>query len=430
MPIISGGSGSGGTPGDGTITNAMLATSPNNTVKANVSGGVASDTDLDIGLLPVGSRYRPALAIIPYIYSSGVLDNDPTTTKFKFDSLTLASITKLWIDPLNAGLIDQTFDIKLAQSGDKFVVMDPTMTTTYTTFTLSSAYTDKTGYFEYSGAASAGTLPTNNVSVVLVYVSKGTEKGILTASNIVRYESDGAGGFRFIDVAGSVFTGVPAVYALSSVPVSGVTNLPAANTFTHGTEVRIHQDCFVGAGSNSLGVIVRADAVNNVWVPAGPQVLFQKNFGLRASTTSTLTAAGKFDLGLGGDPVFPAGLFNVGSRVRFITRYVKVGATAPVLRTNLGTDLITRTNNSLAYAQTLAATTDLDVGPESLVTFIAATNSAISTNRLARGSNAAAATADMVTLLDIAAAMKATYEASTLSGDTVNLTAFSIIWEA
>lgn len=229
MPIISGGSGSGGTPGDGTITNAMLATSPNNTVKANVSGGVASDTDLDIGLLPVGSRYRPAIAIIPYLFSTGVVDNDPTSGKFKFNTAItgdgIGAIDKMWIDPINTGLIDQTFDIKLAQAGDKFAVMNATLGTLYTVFTLSSAYTDKTGYFEYSGETTSGTLPTNNQSVMLVYVSKGTDTLLSIIGDLVHVSRDGGGLVNgLLDKDGNQLAGQRQAANYAALPASVATN--------------------------------------------------------------------------------------------------------------------------------------------------------------------------------------------------------------
>lgn len=337
------------------VTNAKAAQMATMTVKGNVTGNMADATDIDIGLLPIGSRHRPATAIVPYVYSNSILDNDPTATKFKFDSLTLGSITKLWIDPLNANSIDQTFDIKLMQSGDQIIVMNPAMTTVYTTFTTSSAYTDKTGYYEFSGAASDGTLPTNGASVMLVYVSKGLSQSILAIDHFARFEDDGTGGLRFIDNTGAVVTGVPAVYALASAPVSGVTELPAASTFPLGTEVRIHPDCFVGTGHNPLGIKLVSDGTN--WNPAGPQMMFRARFGTLATPTLTASAIGKFSIPV--DPVIPYGLLRDDSVLVFKGLFRKNGtdATSALVKGYLGTNA-TYSSNSQFYQQTVTATTD------------------------------------------------------------------------
>lgn len=374
----------------------------------------------------------------PINFSTATTATKPGIGLIKFNNANIALATAMYIDELTPGGADLSGMINaLLKDGMSFLLRSNTASSsTMAVFELTADPTDNGDWFTIpvtNRLTSSTTFADGDQCTFQFFGGGGTgavtEAAILAASAVVRIADAGGGTSKLIDTTNSTISSVSPVYKLSAFTITGVSNLPAANTFPHGAVVRLHQDCFVGAGYNPLGVMVQADVTNNIWRPFGPQILFQKNFGLYASPTCQLTAAGKFDLGSGGDPVFPAGLFNVDSRIRFSLRFKKVGATAVTHRINLGTDLTTRSNNSLAYTQATSVTADMDVGPEVLVTFISATT-ATAVQRLPRSSVAAGATADISTLLNIASAMKATIEASTLASDTSNLIAMSIIWEA
>lgn len=296
-------------------------------------------------------------------------------------------------------------------NGDWFSIAVTNLVMSSTTFANDDSCT-----FQFFGAGAAG--------------STVTEAAVIAAGNFARFADNGAGGYKLIDNANVEVKAATNVFKLSAFTITGVSNLPAANTFPHGTVVRLHEDCLVGSGSNPMGVELWADATNNKWRPHGFQTLFNNDYGLIATPpTCSLAAAGKFDLGGVGDPIIPAGLLNVGSKLRFALRMIKVGTTTPTCRINFGTDMATRTNNSQIWSQQATATADYHMTPEPLLHMVSATTGRTS-NRAVRGGGAAGTNTDVTTLLNVAADMKATIEASTLSGDTVYLLGFSIVWEA
>lgn len=242
----------------------------------------------------------------------------------------------------------------------------------------------------------------------------------------VKAVSNGDGGYSLQLANGDTLQNVSPVFALPGITIPGVPELPAANAFENGANVRLHKDNFVGAGANALGAKIEADALNNIWRPAGPQRLFRRQGNLGAPI-ATLTAADKFNIGV--DPIIPAGLLTADSKLIFKFKYRKLGATAPIVRVNFGTDMSVRTNNSLAYTQTVSGTANRDVSVYSEFEFITTGAAFVSNRSQLGGGGTDSQFLDASTLLNVAAAMKATFEASTLSGDTVYLLGFEIIWE-
>lgn len=373
------------------------------------------------------------------IYLSDTTAQKPTTAGgVAFNNADLSLATAIYLDELLPNGVDLSGVINQFTAGMMFSIgLNVTSSNTLAVFELTDVPVDNGDWFSIPvinrAKSSANFANLDQCTFQIFGGSAGgatvDEAAVLAAGNFIRAADNGAGGYKFVDNANVEIKSASNVFKLPAFTITGVSNLPAANTFPHGTVVRLHQDCLVGAGSNPMGVEIWADSVNNIWRPHGPQTLFWNDYGLLASPTVSLTAAGKFDLGGVGDPIIPAGLLNVGSRVRFFARLHKVGATAPVLRMYFGTDLTTRTNNSQIWAQTATTTTDLDIPPETLLTFISATT-ARSSNRATRGGSGAQGTVtDATTLLQIASAMKATIEASTLASDTVNLLSFGIVWE-
>lgn len=255
-----------------------------------------------------------------------------------------------------------------------------------------------------------------------------TEAAILAAGAFVRTVSNGAGGLKLKDSTNVDIDVASPVYKLASVTISGVSNLPAANTMPHGAVVLLHRDNLVGAGSNPIGVYVVADAVNNVWRPYGPQMLFAKRYGSIATPSLSLTAAGKFSLGGAGDPVIPGGLLHADAKLEFRADLIKTGTTQPLMKIQFGTDLTTRANNSTVLTQQFTATANMNMPSRSEVSFISATAAVACDATALGGGGAAGIWNDAATLINIASDMKATIEASTLTGDTVYLLGYAINW--
>lgn len=372
-------------------------------------------------------------------YSINTVEEKPGTGKIRFNNTNIALATEMYVDEMIPSAVDLSAFWSLLGSGWYLMIKPATnFNSPLGMIEITGAPVDNGDWFSIPIQVllfSSATFADGDKTVLQFFGGGGgaatvTEAAVTAAGNFTRFASNGAGGYKMIDNANVEVKSASLVYKLPSITISGVSNLPAANTFPHRAVVYLHQDNLVGAGANPMGIAIQADAINNKWLPFGDQVLFWKNFGTLAAPTLSLTAAGKFDLGAGGDPVIPAGLLNVDSRVRFLIRYRKTGTTAPTIRINFGTDQAARENNSIVYTQTVSATADIDPAPESLVTFITATT-AICSNRAARGGGGAAnSVIDAVTLLNIASAMKATVEASSFpAADTVYLLSFGIVWE-
>ncbi len=376
-------------------------------------------------------------------YSNIILEQKPGTGKIQFNNLNIALATEMYIDDampsgvdlsgfwnvlgdgwycmvkpntnLNSPLAVIKFTGAVVDNGDWISIPMQTLSMSSATF----ADTDKLVLQFYGGGGASAAV---------------NEAAILAAGNFMRHASNGAGGYKMLDKTNVEIKAASQTFKFPGFTISGVPNLPAANTFPHNSCVRIHQDCFVGAGSNSGGIFLCADAVNNKWRPFGPQEMFWKEFstlaGSVANPLNTLTAVGKWNLGTGGDPVIPAGLLNSDSRVRLYLAYRKVGVTAPVVRANLGTDLAARENNSIVYVQTVSTTDNFDVHAESLISFFESTSARCS-NRAARGgSGGGGGIIDASTLINVASDMKLTIEASTVPASTsIHLLGYGLVLE-
>lgn len=231
--------------------------------------------------------------------------------------------------------------------------------------------------------------------------------------------------YSLYTASGILIQAVAPVYAVAGITISGVDTLPAANTFYTGSVVRLHPDNFVGTGVNPIGVFVVADALNNIWRPYGVQRIWGAAGNL-ASPLATLAAAAKFNIGT--DPIIPGGLLRADSKLIFKMKYRKVGATAPVIRIDLGTDMTTPANNSIVYGQTVGGTTNRDIFVWAEVDFETTTTAFTSSRSQIGAGGADGQFADISTLLNTTANMKVMYEASTLAADTVNLISYSVEW--
>lgn len=372
------------------------------------------------------------------IVTTDITATKPGTGKIKFNHADLSLATEMYLDEMMPSGNDLSGVINQFVDGMTFMLrLNAASSAALAVFEFTAAPTDNGDWF---------TIPIVNRAMPVTSFADGdqcvfqffgggngaaavTEAAILAAGNFARFVSNGAGGYVMKDNTNTIVKSISPVYKLPSISITGVSDLPAANTFSDGAVVRLHKDNLVGAGANPLGIWIQADAVNNLWRPLGSQNLFWKNFGTFAAPTLTLTAAGKFDLGAGGDPVIPAPLLYLGGKLVFFWRWRKIGTTTPTLRINFGTDLAARENNSIVYVQQAAGTANLDVPGKSEVDFITATSARCSNRAVTGGSGGASSGIDASTLLNVAAAMKTTYEAQILSGDTVQMLEFGIVWE-
>ena len=206
----------------------------------------------------------------------------------------------------------------------------------------------------------------------------------------------------------------------AALPVyANVASLPAASGFAAGSNVMLAAGAFVGTGATTTGIRLKADPVANVWVPDGEQVLFSSVFGNMSSGYKSINLNAntvKLDLG-GADPVIPAGLLVPGKSMLAVTVYYrKIGAAQPAVNIYLGTDGTTYTNNSTIYIQPQAATVNIDTQPRAKIDFLS-TTSAVSTGRSSEGGPGLAfAFTSAATLINTAADMTISFDASIGAG--------------
>ncbi len=259
--------------------------------------------------------------------------------------------------------------------------------------------------------------------------------GVMEEQGVVRAALNPDGSHRLTLANGDTLQSVAPVYALPGITISGVATLPNANTFQNGAVVMLHKDNFVGAGANPCGIEIKADALNNVWRPRGPQRIWSSDaLGTRALPTVSMTTTGRFGIGI--DPILPAGLicYN-GAKLRFSQLYFTANAAATTGATPtvyIGTDLVTYTNNKTILDNASAASNNLSYGPETLLTRVSAT-AALSTRSLPRGSLGVGNSVIQDVsggLLNYDSAQMISYALAAMGSATkVDMLGFEIVWE-
>lgn len=370
--------------------------------------------------------------------STTTASEKPGTGLIRFNNANLALATEMYMDEAMTSGVDLSNFVNALGTGWQFMLKPNTnLNSPLAIFKITGDPTDNGDWFviPIENQVMSSALFSNADKCVLQFFGGGggtgtvNEEAILEAGNFLRGIPNGAGGYKIYDNTNVELKAASQVFKLPGFTITGVSNIPAANTFPHGAVVRLHQDILVGFGANPMGVFVQADAVNNIWRPWGPQVLFYGLLGSIASPTCTLSAAGKFNLGTT-DPVIPGELLNSGSKLAISAKLRKVGATAPMVRMHLGTDLSARENNSIVYQQTFTATTNIDTNASPRIELLSGTTGKSTRANTVGGGGIASSAADFNTLIDIAEDMKLTIEATTLSSDTINLYDLMVVWEA
>ena len=176
------------------VTDDKLSQMPAKSFKVNTSASTANATNLALiakqlagtneagDLVAISQGYNAILNgnILnfhtgnPLVFSTSTADSNPTTGRFKFDSSTLGSITKLWVNNTDAA------SISLISIADSIAVNDllsyrstVNPSTVFGTFRATSTASDKTGYREIGVQFVSGVLPGNLELVDFVHVSTG-----------------------------------------------------------------------------------------------------------------------------------------------------------------------------------------------------------------------------------------------------------------
>lgn len=371
-------------------------------------------------------------------YSSVVTEEDPTTGKVRFNNTNLALATEMYISGSMVSGVDISGFYTNVSAGWYFMVKPNTnIYKPLFIFKALAVPSDNDTWLTFSiqcVSSSAEPFVNGDKLSVLFFGGGGgsggavTEASILAAGNFIRGLASG-GYLSLIDNTNDPLEVTSPVYKLPAFTITGVTNVPAANTFDNGSVVRLHEDVLVGSGANKIGSFVQANAAANTWEPHGRQRLFRNVYGTMAAPTNALTASGKFTLGASGDPIVPAGLLGVGSTLILRFKYRKVGATQPTITMRLGTDLSVKENNSTVYNQVVSATVNTDIYTWVEVTFTSATTAMSTSRSLVGGGGTGSGFLDCTTLINIADDMKLTIEATGLTSDTVNLYWMCVNWE-
>ena len=369
---------------------------------------------------------------------ASVTMDDPGGGKIRFNTTTLADAVEIYLNDESPTGVDMSGVYDLLTSGTQLLVRKKS-SDTMAVFKLTADADDQVGWYKLTvqcTAVSSTTFVEGDKCTLQIFgggFGSGTvtEQAVIDAGNFARLEDNGAGGYNLVDNTGNVIESASPVYRLPGSGIVGATDLPDANTFPHASVVRLHQDTLVGAGANPMGIMIQADATNNKWRPYGRQMLFFKTFGSYASPTCTLTASGKFNVGV--DPIVPGGLLQDDSRLVFFVKYLRNSNVNNLLVFNawFGTNTTTRASNSKVYTHTTAQTANLENIGRAELDFLTSTTARTSLKTPVGGVGAVNTNPDMSASLNIASPMVAMFDTTghTTVGDTVMLFEIGIAWE-
>ncbi len=449
-------------------------------VRVNSSKDLLSGSDVVVTQAATGMRYG-------FLAATGL--TDPTSGLFKSSvNLTVTvpasnSDIIIMIDNLDKNGTDMSGFMSAWLAGGTLYVRSATSTdiSFFVVSITSAANQDPDTYFQVSGKFLGGSLFSGGESCVIQYIpptniataidGASSKAAPVDADKLGLVDSAASGALKYLswanlkasintytqtlgytklDASGNLINpatslpvdGVNTVYALASKPVTGIPELPAATDVTDGTVIRLHPDCFLGAGGadiggNKGGVLIRSIDSLNRWVPAtGRALILSKRFGTAASPTVTMTSttqATSSKFALTTDPIIPAGLFYAGAKFELVFRLrrnVSVVALGTItLQAYLGTSA-TQNSNSIIWQGTMADTDNIDVYPAPVIEFLTATSVESTRNLSKGGSGIASSYTTSNTLINSAAEMNLSWKMVTTldANNTVDFLGYELWW--
>ena len=159
---------------DNAVTSTKISNNAITTTKildANVTTAKLADVSVTSAKLAATVITELKSTGDPYQFDTGVADTNPGAGKFRFNSATLGSITKLWAndtDYLGTSFVSRAMS---AAVNDLFTYVSLTNPgTVLATFKVTAATTNKTGYREIGVSYVTGALPANNEIVDLRHI--------------------------------------------------------------------------------------------------------------------------------------------------------------------------------------------------------------------------------------------------------------------
>lgn len=240
-----------------------------------------NEIDLDVveSNFAIGTDLHASVGVMDYLFSTGILDNDPTDGKFKMNGSTLTppdawDITKIWFDNLDntaTEKVNQVRTLKKIISGWKIAIMNAAMSSTYGIVTISSTVTDKTGYQEFTCTYVGTSRPANNEACKLLWIGKGLETALLVASDLVRVTRDGSNNVNGLqDKDGNQIAG--------QRQVANYAALPNATLYPRETWRLLDSN-----------LDYTNDGVNTYWYPQNKICTFLKSTSLKSVTVPAAT---------------------------------------------------------------------------------------------------------------------------------------------
>lgn len=141
--------------------------------RTSASAGDWQECSLGVGLVFNGTVLSRSGDSVehPYLFSTTTTAADPGVGTFRFNSATLASVTNIYIDELDADGLNIDALIGYLASGYRIYVVQDGTTANSAIFQLSGAPTDNTGWWTIPvTVVSSGTLPANSSTCVLSFI--------------------------------------------------------------------------------------------------------------------------------------------------------------------------------------------------------------------------------------------------------------------
>lgn len=344
----------------GAVTNAKLANSSANTIKANATASAAAPADIAVGTNQVLLRGSANLAPhtlrrnfrivgtnldvgdhLYYWFKTAITPDNPNQQHVRFDTTDVNTITTMRIHGLDADLVSQVTRINLLKVGDRFAWVSMTSPmTVISTWAVTAAPVEVVdavngNYYNVGVDYIAGVIPTASLDPCELRHYPANNSASVTQSSILiampsaaRFSFGGVGGAidGFLTATDQLVTFVNPTYSFSSLP----TITPAND----GSVARIDPASF-GGGSSRVNRNIQAVAnlTDNAWDPVGGRQLLYSAYGSVAAPLANMAgivgnAITQFDLGADGNFSIPANFLKLGRGLNVIVRAGKTGTSA------------------------------------------------------------------------------------------------------